>query len=176
MTGCGCKAAEHDLSAKAPGQTLQPFIPMKTSDTGELRRSLTILHLALCMGCALFLGVTAFLWNDGAVPMMSGKPVQALSVMGLVSAVGLPVLAILLFRRRIRSLQPGMDVSELAAGVRQACIMHWALIEGALFFNVVVFMLQADVEHWAVAAGLLVLLVLRAPSERRLQRWMTGTA
>jgi hypothetical protein len=37
-------------------------------------------------------------------------------------------------------------------------------------------MLQADVEHWAVAAGLLVLLVLRAPSERRLQRWMTGTA
>ena len=149
---------------------------MLAPDPGEIRRSLTILHLALCMGCTLFLGVTAFLWNDGAVPMMSGKPVQALSVMGLVFAVGLPVLAIILFRRQIRSLLPGLGTPELAAGIRRACIMHWALIEGALFFNVLVFMLQADLEHWAIAAGLLVLLVLRAPSERRLERWMTGTA
>jgi hypothetical protein len=149
---------------------------MYTNDPVEFRRSLTILHLALCVGCALFLVVTAYLWSDGAVPMMQGEAIPALSILGLVSAAAVPVLAMVLFRQRIRSLPVGASFDQLASGVRAAAIMHWALIEGALFFNVVVFMLQADTLHWGIGVALLMLLVLRAPSERRMQRWLNGTA
>ncbi len=149
---------------------------MTTSDPVEFRRSLTVLHMALCMGCALFLGVTAYLWSDGAVPMMKGEAMPALSILGMVSAAVIPVLAMVLFRQKIRSLPVGAPFAEQASAVRAATIMHWALIEGALFFNVVVFMLQADTLHWGIGVALLMLLVLRAPSERRMQGWLNGTA
>jgi hypothetical protein len=149
---------------------------MQPSDPTAMRRDLTALHLALCLGCAAFMGVTIYLWSTGMVPLSGEEAVPELSVLALVAGVLLPALAMLLFRQRIRALPLGAPFGELATGVRAACILHWALIEGALFFDLIVFMLQADTLHLGVSLALLALLVLRAPSERKLQRWLTGTA
>ncbi|MBL0035146.1 MAG: hypothetical protein IPP26_05110 [Flavobacteriales bacterium] len=148
---------------------------MTTTDPIEFRRSLTILHGALCLGCAVFMGALAFLWSEGTIPMGQGE-LAFLPNVGLAAAVVLPTLAILLFRQRIRALPVGAPFSELATGIRAACILHWALIEGALFVNLVVFMLTAMLPAAGLAVVLLLLLILRAPSEKRIQRWLTGTA
>lgn len=148
---------------------------MTPTDPIEFRRSLTILHGALCLGCAMFMGVVAFLWSEGTVPMGQGG-LAVLSNVGLAAAVVLPTLAIVLFRQRIRALPLGTPFPELSNGVRAACILHWALIESALFFNLVIFMLSAMLPAAGLALVLLLLLILRAPSEKRIQRWLTGTA
>ncbi len=148
---------------------------MTPTDPIEFRRSLTILHGALCLGCAMFMGVVAFLWSEGTVPMGQGG-LAVLSSVGLAAAVVLPTLAIVLFRQRIRALPLGTPFPELSNGVRAACILHWALIESALFFNLVIFMLSAMLPAAGLALVLLLLLILRAPSEKRIQRWLTGTA
>ncbi|MBK8615127.1 MAG: hypothetical protein IPN85_17080 [Flavobacteriales bacterium] len=147
---------------------------MTTTDPIEFRRSLTILHGALCLGCAVFMGALAFLWSEGTIPMGQGE-LAFLPNVGLAAAVVLPTLAILLFRQRIRAL-PWAPFPELSTGVRAACILHWALIESALFFNLVIFMLSAMLPAAGLALVLLLLLILRAPSEKRIQRWLTGTA
>lgn len=148
---------------------------MHPTDHHELRRGLTILHLALCLGCAAFMGVTAYLWSTGVVPIIEGAELPLLSNVALVFAVVAPLLAVLLFRKRIRAIPPDNSPMALVMQVRGACVLHWALIEGALLLNLVVFMLHAASLHWGVAAGLLGLLVLRAPTERRIQRWTMGT-
>lgn len=149
---------------------------MLYADPVDLRRQLTTLHLALCLGCAAFLAVTAYLGSDGTVPLRPEAPVPGLAAFATAAAALAPVVAMLLFRRRIRALPQGSPFDELALAVRAASILHWAFIEGALFLNLIAFMLQADSLHWGLAAALLVMLVMRAPSERRLQRWLTGTA
>ncbi len=144
---------------------------MKTPELTELKRSLTVLHMALCMGCAGFLAVQAYLWNEGTIPMGRGDA-EPLKAVGLLMAVAFPVLSVVLFRRRVRALLPG---SGSVAVLRAACILHWVLIEGALFFNLVVFMLTADRNTAGAALLLLAFLVLRAPTERRIDRWSMGT-
>jgi hypothetical protein len=148
---------------------------MMTTDQEEFRRSLTILHLALCLGCAAFLGVTAYLWGKAVTPLFSSGTIPWLSELGVATAVILPTIAVILFRRRIRSVVEAGGGTDPLMPIRAACVMHWAVIESALLFNLVIFMLQAQPLHWGIAAALLVLMVLRAPTERRLQRWTTGT-
>lgn len=121
------------------------------------------------------MGVTAFLWSTGTVPLSERDAPTGLSTAALTVAVGLPLLAMVLFRQRIRNASPGGAPQAQDMHVRAACVLHWALIEAALFFNLVVFMLHADTMHWGIAAALLCLMVLRAPTERRMQRWTTGT-
>jgi hypothetical protein len=139
----------------------------------ELRRQLTVLHLALCLGCAAFMGVAAYLWSTGAVPMAHRGPIPYLAQVALLVAVAAPLAAMALFRRVVRG--EVARANDPGAALRKACTLHWALIEGALILNIIVFLLHAEPLHWGVAAGLLLLMVLRAPSERRMQRWMTGT-
>jgi hypothetical protein len=91
------------------------------------------------------------------------------------AAVILPVLSVTLFRRKIRGVIGPEGTADPILTMRSACVMHWAIIEAALLFNVVVFMLQAQPLHWGIAAAMLVLMVMRAPSERRILRWTTGT-
>lgn len=134
------------------------------------RRHLTVLHMALCLGCAAFLGVTAYLWGNGTVPLGTHGELPTLSACAVAAAVVLPVLAVVLFRRNVRTLVPGADMR-----LRGACVMHWALIEGALFLNLITFMLLGEPRHWLLGLGLLLVMVLRAPTERRMQRWTTGT-
>jgi hypothetical protein len=147
---------------------------MHTPEAADLRRQLTVLHLALCLGCAAFMGVAAYLWGSGTAPMAHRGPIPYLGQVALVLAVAAPLVAMALFRKGVRG--EVAQATDPGAALRKACTLHWALIEGALILNLVVFLLHAEPLHWGVAAGLLLLLVLRAPSERRMQRWMTGTA
>lgn len=146
---------------------------MHPPEAADLRRQLTVLHMALCLGCAAFLGVAAYLWGSGAVPLAHGGPIPHLGQAALVLAVAAPLAAMVLFRRQVRGQLP--QAADPGVALRKACTVHWAIIEGALILNIVVFLLHAEPLHWGVAAGLLLLLVLRAPSERRIQRWLTGT-
>jgi hypothetical protein len=146
---------------------------MHTPEAADLRRQLTVLHMALCLGCAAFMGVAAYLWGTGTAPMAHHGPIPHLGNVALVLAVAAPLAAMALFRKGVRG--EVTQANDPGAALRKVCTLHWALIEGALILNLVVFLLHAEPLHWGVAAGLLLLLVLRAPSERRMQRWMTGT-
>ena len=148
---------------------------MTTSAPIEFRRSLTILHGVLCLCRVMFIGVLAFLWSEGTVPM-GQVSLSFLPNVGLAAAVVLPPLTILLFRRRIRAMSVGASLPELIMDIRAGCVLYWALVEGALFFNLVIFMLTAKLAAAGLAVALLLLLFLRAPSEKRAQRWLTGTA
>jgi hypothetical protein len=131
------------------------------------RRSLRTQHFALCMGCALFLIVAWYLGPLGpAVPEVLGwAGIAALLLVGL---------AFLLFRKGVARipLASGDGLAEL----RAALILHWALIESVCFFNAVIFLLNGAWMGLGAALFALLVLILRVPTDARIDAWLTGSA
>ncbi|MBS1582003.1 MAG: hypothetical protein JST66_07390 [Bacteroidetes bacterium] len=140
------------------------------------RRSLAFLHLALCLGCAFFLGVIGWLWREGTVPVMDQAGLPSLHWTGPVLAAVLVPGAFTVFRTLLARAVPTPSAEALGAAVRNACIVHWALLEGAVFANAVLFLLQADLLALGTAVAALAVLALRAPTPARWARWQESRA
>lgn len=138
------------------------------------RRSLAFLHLALCLGCAFFLGVISWLWRDGTVPLLGPAGLPVLSWAGPVLAAVLVPVAFTVFRTLLARAAAAPSAEALGIAVRNACITHWALLEGAVFANGVLFLLQADLLALGTAGVALAVLALRAPTPARWARWQEG--
>jgi hypothetical protein len=143
-------------------------------DTPHDRRQLFLIHRALCVGCALFLGMMLVLYAVGTVPLSPGLPME-LQWLGLgVAAVAVPI-AFAVFRSLLVKVSEEFNAETVVQRVRSACIVHWALIESAVFLNLVLFLLSATWANLAVGVLALGVLFMRAPKSEAYQRWMGGT-
>ncbi len=134
----------------------------------EDRRALKVLHGALCIGCVSFLLVLVFLNNSNGAAL---DPAPTILVpLGLGSLL-LIVPSFLLFHRRMERMR---SMPEPIAALRASLIMHWALIESTCFVNAVMFLLTGSWLAFGAAVFAVGVLVLRMPTDPRVDTWLTG--
>lgn len=133
------------------------------------QRSLKVLHGALCVGCLMFLLVLIYL--DRMNGPTGNADLKILAVPGLATLILIP-LSFFIFRKRIQQPRSAVAISPIAE-LRAALIIHWALIGSACFANAVLFLLTGSWIAYAAAWIALVILISRAPTERRIDTWIT---
>jgi hypothetical protein len=150
-------------------------------------RSVQIINGALVQGILVFLVVAAFIRiNKGQLLGPNPWDVSDPLVIGAIAmALGLSVLAGVLTRRiAVRTYQslpadtrPGdpydPEQRDRWLGLFQTSrIIELALIEGAAFFNTVVFLIQGNGICLALAIALMLTMLAGFPTSARLDRWI----
>lgn len=139
--------------------------------TEEDRRSLKVLHGALCMGCALFLLVLVFLGNMNS-PALDPAP-ALLTPIGLASLLFIG-LSFLMFSTRITRMHTTFTHDPFTR-LRADLILHWAMIEASCFANAVIFLLNGSWLVCGAALFALAVLAVRRPTDSRVDGWLTGS-
>ena len=137
------------------------------------RRSLVNLHRALWLGCALFAVTCLTLHFTGTVPLHPHLPTE-LHWIGLLLAAVLVPVAFAVLRSLLVRVGEDFEVGAVARRVHAACLMHWAVIEGAVFINLTIFLLIGSWLAFATGVATVVVLALRAPKDEAYARWLSG--
>lgn len=147
------------------------YSPMVAPPTD--RNTLLTLHRALCAGCGLFALVTLGMYFTGTVPLHPDLPAE-LQWIGLLLGGALVPVAFAVLRSLLVRVGEDFEVGALGRRVRAAGIMHWAVLEGGVLINLVLFLLTGSWVSFATALAILLVMVLRAPKEELYARWLTG--
>lgn len=136
-------------------------------DQGSERRSLTIIHLALMMGCIMFLGVA---WSMGPLDAPTPELTALYTGVGTAALLLIP-LSFVVLRRKLREGSFLLHDNNSRARLRAALIMHYVLIEAPCMLNIVLLMWTGAMLHAWLALACLSVLALRAPTPARVQAW-----
>lgn len=162
-----------------------PYSTPENQDLGEYShqvqsdvRSLQMITGAMAMGIVTLTGVMLTL-NDGELVM---KP-ETLSIVGIIMAamfvmnsLVIPNLIVSSQLKKIDSSQvrtaaPQEKYAMVSPAYRIRHIIGCALLEGAAFFNLVVYMLTSFAGNLGAASLLLVVMLLRFPTASRINSW-----
>lgn len=124
----------------------------------EEKRSLKILHLALCFGALLLIILLHFFLKNIDLSTTS-NPLSMIEMLAICLASINLVLANFLFKRKTESIASGKLASENIAQWRAAYILKWALLEGAILFNAQIYFFIGSNAILAIVALLLLLLL-----------------
>lgn len=118
-------------------------------------RGLSILHMAFCIGVLLIILLLHFFLDPIVLDGFKGK-INGIGMFALVIASVNLLLANFIFKKRITQI--GSEVtSENIGEVRAAYILKWALLEGAILINVLIYFF---VEHHPILIVVALLLLL----------------
>jgi hypothetical protein len=135
-------------------QNTQPFL------------TLQIIHGALCLGVTLFLAVTLLL--NGSKGHSDIQPNDSpLLYVAVLMAVIFPFISNLLYQKTFGGIDLSAPLSKKFPQYISACIMRYALIEGAALFNVVVWFLTHNFICAVVAAALVLYLISIRPVKNK---------
>ncbi|MBL7962728.1 MAG: hypothetical protein JNM31_02685 [Flavobacteriales bacterium] len=135
-------------------------------------RSLRILHLALCAGCALFLAVLQVLRFQGVLPMAAGE-LEVLGFAAPLLLMGAP-LVIWNFSRMVPRIPTHAAGTPRTLALRTALVLQWAALEAIVIFNAMAYLLTARWSTYLAAVAALAILVWRAPKEAKVELWLNG--
>lgn len=136
-------------------------------DQESERRSLTIIHLALVMGCIMFFGVA---WSMGPLDNTAPELADVFSIVGTAALMLVPV-SFAVLRRKLREGHAYFHDPSGRARLRAALILHYALIEVPCMLNIVLLLMTGGMLHAWLALACLAVLALRAPTSTRIQAW-----
>lgn len=122
-------------------------------------KGLSIMHIALCLGVLFIILILHFFMNPIRLEGFN-KKLGAIGMMALIIASASLLFSNFIFKRQIAQI--GSEVtSENIREVRAAYILKWALLEGAILINVLMYFL---LEHHPIliVVALLLLLLLYA--------------
>lgn len=141
-----------------------------TTDTDL--RALRILHFSLVAGSIAFLAVfTLARRQPDATDLPDLEHVFQLA--GALAMTGV-VVAFITFKRLLQQASIRNVSTDRFAAVRAALIVHWALIEGICMLNGIFYFLSGSLLNLGLAIAALVVLISRAPTRERLEKWMLG--
>lgn len=129
-----------------------------------------IMHRAMFFGQLVFLAVLFFLVYRKSV----SAPLAAQDKICQVIAIVFSALAFFagneLFKRRLTAIKDGIDsaVKEKFDKYRSACIIQWALLEGAVLFCGICFFLVGNYAFLALAAVLALLFMMQMPDKNKM--------
>jgi len=139
-------------------------------DPHSEQRSLAIIHIALVMGCLMFLVVA---WNLGPLDATDRELSDIFLVLGA-AALGLVPISFLVFRLKLREGPFMLEEPKGFGKLRAALIVHYALIEVPCMLNIVLLLITGSMVHAWLALACMAILVLRAPTAAMVQAWATG--
>lgn len=132
--------------------------------------SFKIMHRAMFVGQLVFLCVLFFL----VYRKMVSPPLAAQDKIFQVIAVVFSAVAFFagnaLFKKRLAVIKEDIDptLKEKFEKYRSACIIQWALLEGAVLFCGICFFLTGNYAFLALAAVLALLFMLQAPDKNKM--------
>lgn len=135
-------------------------------------RALRILHFSLVAGSIAFLAVFILARTQ---PDAEDLPdLEAIfQLVGALSMTGIGV-AFMMFKRLLQQGSASTISTDRFAAVRAALIVHWALIEGICMLNGIFYFLSGSLLNLGIAIAAMVVLIARAPTRNRLDKWMLG--
>lgn len=129
-------------------------------------RVVTIIHLALCFGVAMFFGVIFILIQDEIVFTINTEeifiyvvPFVAVSMVSVGQAIG---------RKHINEIKPELSLREKIAAYRTALIIKMSTIEAPALFSIVAFSLTQEAIYGAIAIVLWALMLFHKPSRKKI--------
>ncbi len=127
-------------------------------------RMLTIMHLAIFMGTAVFAAIVTFLVYSKRLVFDAKAFEEILQVIAiLVSAVAV-LLGNQLFKKRLAQIQLETNNRKKFEMYRSISIVQWALLEGASMVCIVGFLLSANYAFLGLVAFLLLFLMMLRPN------------
>lgn len=140
------------------------------NNAGPAFSSFKIMHRAMFIGQLVFLGVLFFL----VYRKMVSPPLAAQDKIFQVIAVVFSAVAFFagneLFKKRLAAIKDDIDLTLKGKfeKYRSACIIQWALLEGAVLFSGICFFLAGNYAFLALAAVLALLFMLQAPDKNKM--------
>lgn len=128
---------------------------------------LRIVHAAILGASLLFLGIVRFVLLDAQT--IDGAVIEEDYLLYVPAAVMLAgiVLSEWLFQLRVKKAREFPELAGKLNEYRSACIIRWALLEGATFFAIVWFVLHYDRYFMAMALVGMALIAFSRPTPEK---------
>jgi hypothetical protein len=130
-------------------------------------KTLQILHLALSIGPALFLGITFLINTNKLVWIPDAKTGNTMLYIGVGIAVLNTLLSTLLYRNLVSKIDTSASVTEKLQKYTSAFIVRCALLEGAALFNTAEFLITGCLTSAVIAALLIIYLISFRPTREK---------
>jgi hypothetical protein len=128
-----------------------------------------IVHRALLIGQVLFIGVMFYMvYSKTLVPPLAAQD-KIFQVIAILFAATAFFAGNTVFKKRMAAIRDGAAVStkEKFEKYRAACIVQWALLEGAALFSGICFFLTSNYAFLALATTLILLFAMQAPNKTK---------
>jgi hypothetical protein len=130
---------------------------------------LQIIHGALCLGPTLFLAVTTFLNSQHAGSRNGVTPNSNILIyIAVIFAAMLTLMSNFLYHKIVQTIDLSLPLNQKFMKYQSACIVRYAMIEGAALFNVVVWFLTGNSTTAFVAAALIGLMIAVRPVKSKI--------
>lgn len=130
-------------------------------------KTMQIIHLAFCMGIALFLSVTLLISKDQLI--FNANPATTSPFNPIFPVIGLAMLSLGLFgfKKAISAMDPSIDVDFKITRYQTAFIIKMAFLEGSALLNIVVFFITHNLFFLIFALISLVTLIMSRPTKEK---------
>lgn len=132
-------------------------------NTNQFFRTLNILHLAMMAGVGFFLAIVTFMHQSAQIEKIIEADEMLLVVIALVFAFAQFMLGTTLFNKRLQEIKMNDALEDKLSAYRSAFIIRMALLEGAGFLAVVLYMLSASYFLLGIGLALLFAMLLVRP-------------
>jgi DMSO reductase anchor subunit len=129
---------------------------------GNLFTTLQIIHGALCLGPTLFAVVSYSITPNTHSDIRPNDSV--LLYVAAFMALSMVFVSNFLFNKQLAVIDFTAPVKQRLLQYQTACIVRYALLEGAALFNVVVFLLTGNYISLAIGAAMIVFMVTIRPT------------
>jgi len=122
--------------------------------------TLRILHLAICFGTLVVLVAFYFVGkNQTDSPLAQGNQMMVYIFPIMAASVG--GMSVFLFKQFLAKTEQAKDLTSKLNQYRVACIVKWALLEGAAIMLALGFFMSKQILFLALGAGVLAFLVIQ---------------
>ena len=133
-------------------------------------KTLSFLHLGI-LATPLILAVFFYFQIENAHLNFSDSEDMFLAIVPIIAVGGL-FLSDFLFRKIVKSIPNNMELKEKLARLQTACIISYALIEGAALFSVVIFYNTQNFAYLFIGLFLIFYLYLKRPTKDKVQHFL----
>lgn len=130
--------------------------------TKAVLKTITIIHFALCMSVFAF-GAFMFLTTENATLNLADTA-DTFFFLVPVFAILAAFVSQFLFRKNLKRVQTKNTLKEKLVHYQSSKIIQFALIEGAAFFSIAIFMITTNLFYLIIAIVLLTYLIFLRPS------------
>ena len=132
-------------------------------------RTAKIIHVAITLGAAIFLGIVAFLVHQEQSELGAGETGSMISYVSVAAALGALAMSVVI--PRIISARPGNRYDSFRAGV----VIRAAVLEMPALLGCVAYMMEGKNTPIGagVALGMILILAATVPTGSRLDAWLS---
>ena len=145
-------------------------------------QQLRIVHLAMWAGCVLFLAVALFMRAGGPVDPNRSLLTTIAVGYGLLMLLASRIVPALIVRQRLQKMKPAERAGygdDAAEALPQLVDLYWtqkivgfALLEGGIFFLLIVYLVEGQLVSLLVAGLFLIGFLEDHPTQGRMEEWI----